>query len=401
MRGRQTAGGDPQTETAVTVGTMQAVAVQRVRIERIRDQIDQVLRAWGMPGDLAGTAADLMAETDLLGVDSHGISMLPAYEDKWRAGTLRLDARPRLARDGTASALYDGMGGLGHPVAALAMQLAADKALAHGVGAVAVRNSHHFGAAGVYARLAVQRGLVGLVTSSATTLILVPTHGAMPRLGTNPIAFGAPAARNDPLLLDMATTTVAANKVKVYDFHGKPLPPGWAVDGAGAPITDSARAMQYIFEHPEGGLTPLGGTPAMSSHKGYGLALLAQVLGGTLGGSALSAARRRKPGEPDDVGHFFLALDPAAFREAGSFADEMDELIDLMHETPAADAARPVLVPGDPEAAERARRLREGVPIPPALHARLSPLCQRCGVPYLLSAPSEPVPSPDGESGRP
>lgn len=385
----------------MTVGTtMQAVAVQRVRIERIRDQIDQVLRAWGMPGDLAGTAADLMAETDLLGVDSHGISMLPAYEDKWRAGTLRLDARPRLARDGTASALYDGMGGLGHPVSALAMQLAADKAQAHGVGAVAVRNSHHFGAAGVYARLAVRRGLVGLVTSSATTLILVPTHGAMPRLGTNPIAFGAPAARNDPLLLDMATTTVAANKVKVYDFHGKPLPPGWAVDGAGVPVTDSARAMQYIFEHPEGGLTPLGGTPSMSSHKGYGLALLAQVLGGTLGGSALSAARRRKPGEPDDVGHFFLALDPAAFREAGSFADEMDQLIDLMHDTPAADPTQPVLVPGDPEAAERALRLREGVPVPPALHARLRPLCERCGVPYLLSVPSDSGPSPHAGPDR-
>lgn len=358
-----------------------------VRIEAVREQILMVLTAWGMPRDLADTAAGLMAETDLLGVDSHGISMLPSYEDRLRAGTLRIDARPRLARDGTASALLDGCGGLGHPVSAQAMELAVDKALAHGVGAVAVRNSHHFGAAGVYARLAVRRGLVGLVTSSATTLILVPTHGAMPVLGTNPIAFGAPAERNEPLVLDMATTTVAANKVKVYDFHGKALPPGWAVNGAGASVTDPAEAMRYIFQHAEGGLTPLGGTPAMSSHKGYGLALLAQVLGGTLGGSALAArhARRRKPGDPDDIGHFFLALDPSAFREAGSFAQDMDELIDTMHETPPADASQPVLVPGDPEAAERQRRLRDGVPIPEALAARLRPLCERCGVPYLLS----------------
>jgi len=365
--------------TAATAG-----AAGRARIEDVREQIERVLRAWGMPDDLAGTAAGLMAETDLLGIDSHGISMLPAYEEKWRAGTLRLAGRPRLVRDGTASALYDGMGGLGHPVAALAMQAAADKALAHGVGAVAVRNSHHFGAAGVYARLAVRRGLVGLVTSSATTLILVPTHGAMPRLGTNPIAFGAPAGRHAPLLLDMATTTVAANKVKVYDFHGKPLPAGWAVDGAGGCVTDAAQAMQYIFHRPEGGLTPLGGTAAMSSHKGYGLALLAQVLGGTLGGSALPAARQRQPGEPDDVGHFFLALDPAAFGDAQAFAGGMDELIDTMRATPPADPAQPVLLPGDPELAERARRLRDGVPIAAALHARLRPLCERCGVPYLL-----------------
>jgi len=354
----------------------------------VREQIERVLRAWGMDADPAGVAAGLMAETDLLGVDSHGISMLPSYEDKLRAGTLRIDAQPRVVRDAGASALLDGMGGLGHPVSAQAMRMAIDKALAHGVGAVAVRNSHHFGAAGVYARLAVERGLVALVTSSATTLIMVPTHGAMPVLGTNPIAFGAPASRHPPLVLDMATTTVAANKVKVYDFHGRTLPAGWAVDGAGAPLTDPAQAMKYIFHHAEGGLTPLGGTPAMSSHKGYGLALMAQILGGTLGGSALAArhAARRGPGDPDDIGHFFLALDPAAFREGGGFGADMDELIDTMHATPPADPAQPVLVPGDPEMAERARRLEAGVPIPAALAGRLRALCERCGVPYLLDA---------------
>lgn len=359
-----------------------------VAIGRVREQIDRVLRAWGMPEAPVGVTADLMAETDLLGIDSHGISMLPSYEDKLRAGTLRIDAQPRLVREGTASALLDGMGGLGHPVVAQAMRMAVDKAFEHGVGAVSVRNSHHFGAAGVYARLAVQRGAVALVTSSATTLIMVPTHGARPMLGTNPIAFGAPAAHNDALLLDMATTTVAANKVKVYDYYGKPLPPGWAVDGAGAGVTDSAAAMQFIFQRPEGGLTPLGGTAEMSSHKGYGLAIMAQVLGGTLGGSLMAArhAARRRPDDPDDVGHFFLALDPDAFRAGGSFESEMDDLIDTLHDTPAADPAQPVLVPGDPEAAERARRLRDGVPLAAALRERLRRICERSGAEYVLDA---------------
>lgn len=168
---------------------------------QVREQILIVLQAWGMAPDLAAITAGLMAETDLLGIDSHGISMLPSYEEKLRAGTLRLDARPRLVRDGGASALLDGMGGLGYPVSAQAMNLAVDKALEHGVGAVSVCNSHHFGAAGVYARIAVERGVVGLVTSSANGVIMVPTRGAMPMLGTNPIAFGAPAAHNEPFVL--------------------------------------------------------------------------------------------------------------------------------------------------------------------------------------------------------
>ena len=360
--------------------------VTDVPVEQVRAQILQVLQAWGMAPDLAATTAELMAGTDLLGVDSHGISMLPAYEDKWRAGTLRLDARARIVRDGGASALIDGMGGLGYPAAALAMNLAVDKALEHGVGAVSVCNSHHFGAAGIYARIAVERGAVGLVASSANGIIMVPTRGAMPMLGTNPIAFGAPAAYHEPFVLDMATTTVAANKVKVYDFLDKPLPPGWAVAGQGEPVTDAGAAMQFIFDRPDGGLTPLGGTAAMSSHKGYGLAMMAQILGGTLSGSALAVRRAptRRPGEPDDVGHFFLALNPDAFRAAGSFESDMDELIDTMHDTPAARPDEPVLVAGEPEAAERARRLRQGIPIPAALAERLRGICVRAGVPYLL-----------------
>ncbi|CAM4195250.1 Malate dehydrogenase [Bordetella tumbae] len=361
--------------------------VTNVPAQQVRQQIRLVLMAWGMPEDLAVTTSDLMAETDLLGVDSHGISMLPAYEAKLRAGTLQIGARPRVVREAASTALLDGMAGLGYPVAAQAMSLAVDKALEHGVGAVSVRNSHHFGAAGVYARMAVRRGTVGLVTSSATTLIMVPTHGAFPMLGTNPIAFAAPAAQNEPFVLDMATTTVAANKVKVYDFHGKPLPEGWAVDGQGGNVTDSAEAMRYIFDRREGGLTPLGGTAAMSSHKGYGLAMMAQILGGTLSGSALAArqAAVRRPGDPDDIGHFFLALNPDAFRESGSFEDELDEAIDTLHETPPADPAKPVQVAGEPEAVERERRLREGIPIPLALEERLRAICERSGVDYVLT----------------
>lgn len=147
--------------------------------------------------------------------------------------------------------------------------------------------SHHFGAAGVYARIASRQGLIGLVTSLAQGILLVPTRAAEPVLGTNPIAFAAPVAvgsRNTDFVLDMATTTAAANRVKVKALRGQTVPAGWVVDGQGAPVTEPQAARTQVFDSTDGGLTPLGGSPDGGSHKGYGLSLLAQVLGGTLNG---------------------------------------------------------------------------------------------------------------------
>lgn len=359
----------------------------RVAADRIRAQILAILRAWGMPEDLAETTAEVMTETDLMGVDSHGISMLMLYERMRMAGQLRLQARPRVVRENACTALVDGGAGLGHPVAALAMGLAVDKALAAGIGAVGVVNSHHFGAAGWYARLATRRGLLAMVTSSARTVVVVPTRGAVPVLGTNPIAFAAPAGRNRPVVLDIATSTVAANKVKVHELNGKPLPQGWVTDEAGRPVTDAAMAMEYLYRRPDGGLTPLGGDAETGGHKGYGLGLMAQILGATLTGgsfSPLREGRRSRADEPDNVGHFFMAIDPRAFRPPGAFEDDMDAMIDLLHATPPADPSRPVLVPGEPEDLARAERLAEGIPIPPALDRHVRDICLRCGAAYLL-----------------
>jgi LDH2 family malate/lactate/ureidoglycolate dehydrogenase len=358
-----------------------------VSAERVRRQITSILLAWSMPEDLAQITAEVMVETDLMGVDSHGISMLMLYERMWTAGQVQLRARPRVVHDAGCTALVDGGAGLGHPVGVMAMKLAVDKALAHGMGGVGVFNSHHFGAAGFYARLATDRGVLGMVASSARTVVMVPTRGAAPVLGTNPLAFAAPARRNRPFVLDMATTTVAANKVKIYDLNRKPLPEGWVVDERGRPLTDAGLAMDYLFKRPEGGLTPLGGTPERGSHKGYGLAMMAQILGATLTGGSFSPLRNRdgtRPDEPDNIGHFFLAIDPKAFRPPGAFEDDLDAAIDVLHATPPSDAAEPVLVAGEPEDQSRVRRLREGVPIPPALDRHIRDICGRCGADYVL-----------------
>ena len=257
-------------------------------LEQLQEQATRVLTAWGMSPGLAEVTAGLMCQADLLGVDSHGISMLPTYEVKLQEGRLNIGAVPEVVKRFGATALVDGKAGLGHPAGELGMRTAMEMARTHGVGVAVVSNSHHFGAAGVYARLALEQGMLGLVGSSATHPILVPTGARQPALGTNPIAFAAPGAGSDAFVLDMATTTVAANKVKVYDYYGKTLPQGWVVNADGESVTDSAEAMDWIFRKPLGGLTPLGGTPEMSSHKGYGLAMMIQILSGTLAGAAFA-----------------------------------------------------------------------------------------------------------------
>jgi LDH2 family malate/lactate/ureidoglycolate dehydrogenase len=354
--------------------------------ETCRAQITAVLTAWGMDPETVRVTSEVMVETDLSGVDSHGISMLMDYDESRRKGRLNIHAKPRIVRESPVTALLDADAGLGHPASVMGMDVAIAKAKATGVGVVTVRNSHHFGAAGYYAQMAVGHGLLGMVTSATRTIGVVPTRAAVPVLGTNPIAFAAPARRNRPFRLDMATSTVAANKVRVYGLQGKPLPAGWVLDGTGRPVTDGNEGWDVIKNQPRGGLTPVGGTPEMCSHKGYGLGMIVHILGGVLSGSSFSPIRVRtqRPQDPDNLGHFFMALDPKAFREEGEFEADMDDVIDVLHETPPADPALPVLVAGDPEAASRERRLREGIPVPPSLAEQLRGVCERAGVPYLL-----------------
>jgi LDH2 family malate/lactate/ureidoglycolate dehydrogenase len=358
----------------------------RVPAATIREQLVSVLRAWGMSDEHAGTTAEMMVETDLRGVDSHGISMLPTYDREFRAGRLNMRPTFKALREGPAFALIDADASLGHPVSVQAMTLAVDKCRDSGVAVVSVVNSHHFGAAGCYARLAADRGVIGMVTSSTRGVTMVPTFGAEPMMGTNPLAFAAPAQRNPPFQLDMATTTVAAGKVKVYKLNHRPVPPGWVVDERGEAITDPEQAFGYVFDRPEGGITPLGGRREVGGHKGYGLAVMVHILGGVLAGASFSPIRNRtqKPSDPHNIGHFFMAIDPRAFRAPGDFESDLDQVIDTLHGARRADPAQPVLVAGDPEMATRAERLRDGIPVPDDLVAQLRTVVGAADVPFVL-----------------
>lgn len=358
-----------------------------VQWELLRDQLRTVFEAWGMSTREALITATVMAETDLRGIDSHGISMLPSYDVEFRKGRLNMQPHFRTLRESPATALIDADAAMGQPVSVHAMNLAVEKCLASGVAVVSVVNSHHFGAAGSYTRIATDRGLIGMATTATRGIYMVPTFAAEPVLGTNPLAFAAPAGRNPPFHLDMATTTVAAGKVRVHRDRHEPIPAGWVVDGLGAPVTDEADAWAILADRPEGGITPLGGTPEMASYKGYGLAVMAHILGGTLGGASFSPIREQTQGasEPSNLGHFFLAINPRAFREDGAFEEDLDQVIDVLHAARPANPAQPVLVAGDPQRQLRLERSVTGVPVPDDLIDQVREVVARAGVPFILA----------------
>ena len=232
---------------------------------RLHDFIVDVLTVMRMGRPPAETTATHMVQTDLRGVDSHGIGMLPRYVDWWREGYLRPDSEPRVVRDDGAMALFDAGQGLGHYVATLAMRTAIAKARAYGIGVATVRNSSHFGAAANYSMLALEHDMIGFATTNMPVPAAVPTFGRKGMLSTNPLSFAAPAGRHAPFVLDMATTTVAMGKLVVASRWGTPIPEGWALDDRGQPATDPGIALRHRL------LSPLGGSRELGGHKGYGL----------------------------------------------------------------------------------------------------------------------------------
>lgn len=349
--------------------------------EALSRQMEAILLAWGMPADQATTTARIMLEADLRGVDSHGVSMFYLYEQYRATDKLTMAPEIRVVRESPVTALVDGGGGLGHAPSELAMRLAIEKCAKTGLAAVAVRNSNHYGAAGVYALMAAEAGFIGLSTTNVWNTSIVPTRSTEALFGTNPIAFAAPAGRNKPFCLDMATSTVALGKLKLAQLNDRPLKPGWAFDAAGAPTLDPDAALAARK------ITPLGGSPELSSHKGYGLAAMVEILSGTLPGAFWAANREEThPGaERYNVGHFFLAMDPTAFRDdEGGFEADLDAMIDRLRAADRLNPSEPVLVAGDPEDAAYARRLEEGVPMPAKLVAMIRRIASECGAEYCL-----------------
>jgi LDH2 family malate/lactate/ureidoglycolate dehydrogenase len=347
----------------------------------VQAQLLSLFRAWGMSEEHASITAQHVLYADVHGIDSHGCGMLWEYHQGLSAGRLNMAPAIEIVREATTTALIDGGGGLGHVPADIAMRLAILKCRSAGVSVVTVRNSGHFGAAGAYAAMASREGLIGLVTTNNRIPSVVPTFGKNAMLGTNPIAFSAPAGANQAFLLDMATSTAPVGKLTTAWRKGRDIPDGWALDEEGRSVTDARRASELRR------LTPLGSTRHMGSHKGYGLAAMVEILC-----SVLPGLRRNAEGaliaEPR-VGHCFLVLDPQQFREAGAFEQDMDGMMDALRNTASISPEEPVLVAGDPEYTAKAKAEREGVALSRAILEDMRLICTTSNVPFLLDRQSK------------
>jgi len=344
----------------------------------------RVFERLGVPGGDAHIAADVLVMADLRGIDSHGVARLRRYADGLRNGAVIAQPHETVVTETPATALIDAGGGLGHPVSHRAMERAIQKAKEYGSGFVTVRNSNHYGIAGYYAMMALQHDCIGMSMTNAGVLV-VPTFGRNAMLGTNPIAVAAPAGRERPFVLDMATSTVTRGKLEVYNRLEEPIPLGWATDESGAPTTDAGRVLENSRRRAGGGLLPLGGAgELLSGHKGYGLALWTEIFCALLSGAAYAdlvypRAADGKP-LPSQIGHFFGVWRVDAFRPVDEFKAAMDDLQRRLKGTPKAEGEDRVYIHGEKEYEETERRTREGIPLHPKVAADLRALGDELGV---------------------
>src|SRR2546428_8865160 len=326
-------------------------------------------------------ATDVLVLADLRGVDSHGVARLGRYVSGLKEGYMRPTDQSRVVRETQATALIDGGQSLGQVVGKKGMDLAIKKARDTAVGVVAVRNSNHYGIAGFYSLMDLEHNLIGISTTNAGPLV-VPTFGRTSILGTNPISLAAPALKEKAFVLDMATSTVPRGKVEVYNRLGKPMPHGWAVAQTGRSSTDPNRVLTALANRLGGGLLPLGGEGEdLGGHKGYGLALMVDVLSGVLSGAATGLqvyADEKRP----NVGHFFMALDPAAFRPLDEFRRDMDRLARELKDSPKPQGQERIYVHGEKSFVRMEKFRKEAIPLDPKVVENLKKIGADLGIPW-------------------
>jgi L-2-hydroxycarboxylate dehydrogenase (NAD+) len=360
----------------------------RVRADALTNFCVRVFQKMGVPEKDARITTDVLVLADLRGIASHGVARLRRYVDGLKSGMMVAQPQVKIVTETPATALIDAGAGLGQPVSHRAMEKAIKKALDVGAGFVTVRNSNHYGIAGYYAMMALAHDCIGISMTNADVLV-VPTFGRNAMLGTNPIAVAAPAGKERPFVMDMATSTVPRGKLEVYDRLGKTLPPGWATDERGAGTTDAHQVLDNFKTRAGGGLLPLGGEgELLSGYKGYGLALWVDVFCAILSGAAYATTVYPKTADgkplPANLGHFFGAWRVDGFRPADEFKAAMDDLQQRLKRAPKAEGQERIYIHGEKEYEKAELYQRDGIPLNPKVAADLKAIGQQVGVEYDL-----------------
>ena len=324
------------------------------------------LQTSGVPADDARCLADSLVQTSLWGIDSHGIARLTHYLNRLAHGSINPRPDIVVTRSGNATAQVAGDRGLGIVVAHRANRVAIEIARETGIAAVGVSDSSHCGAVGLYSRVAARERLIGMAFTHSDK-IAAPHGGHRPFLGTNPISMAFPREGGDPVCLDMATTSIPWNRVMNARREGATIAPGVAVDTDGHDTRDAQTA---------NALRPLGGLDY--GHKGYGLALIVELLCGPLNGNPYGPQIGPMYAElerPRHIGAFFIVLDPVRFAGGPLFAATVEQMARALAAEPGAPK-----MPGDPEREAEARRRIDGIPIEPGLAAEMRSWSARLGV---------------------
>jgi len=323
------------------------------------------LLALGVPEADAEISSEVLIESDIRGIKSHGIGRFKMYVDRMRMGIISPVSKETIIKETENTALMDGGNSLGHVVAYHAMQLAIDKAKEHNIGMVAVRNSSHFGIAGFYPSMALKNDMVGLSFSNARPSV-APTYGVEPVIGTNPISFGAPSDEVHPFLLDIATSTIQRGKIEVLAREGKETPKGLTIDKHGNEPTDS-KALLRMFVEGTASLLPLGGAgEELGGHKGYGLGVMVEILCAALSAGSFGKALSGLEGEkhiPHRLGHLFIAINIESFVPLEIFKKITGSIMREIRSSAKVPGHDRIFLAGEKEFDMMERRKKEGIPI--------------------------------------
>jgi L-2-hydroxycarboxylate dehydrogenase (NAD+) len=362
---------------------MAGVEVRVFPIEVLREFSTRIFLHFGVPKADAAQAADVLASADLRGIDSHGVARLTSYFDLLSEGLINPAPKIKVLRATPSTATIDGDNGLGLVVGPQANKIAMDMAENAGSGWVSICNTNHFGIAGYYVLQALKRDMIGWAMTNSTKLV-TPLWGAERMLGTNPIAIAFPGKDEPPIVIDMATCAAAYGKIEMARRRGQPIPQGWGIDNQGRGTTNPDDIVAG------GALLPLGSDRERGGHKGYGLAVMVDVLCGALSGANWGpftppfALRQEIPARSvgKGIGHFFGAMRIDGFIEADEFKRQIDDFIRTFRATKPAPGTNGPLIPGDPEREAEKVRSKEGVPLIMPVVEELRVISKKIGIPF-------------------
>lgn len=340
----------------------------RIRPERLREVICRIYESRGVPQHDAHLVADTLVQAELWGHHSHGVLRVGWYYARLRSGAMKAVSAPETLVDAGAVAVIDGKDGIGQVVARHAVEQATARARRHGVAAVSVRNSNHFGTCMYFTGMAARQGCIVLLTTNAGPN-MPPWGGLKKMMGTNPWSIAAPAGRFAPLMMDVATSAVARGKIYLAQQRREQIPDTWALDVRGYPTSDPAAAL-------EGFILPMAG------HKGYAMGVAIDVLSGVLSGSGF-LDDVRGPYDPVNrsrAGHLMIALNIEAFQPLSQFEAGMESYIGRLKSVPVAPGHEGVFYPGELEAAREVKYRNEGLSLPEATLNELRATARASGI---------------------